>query len=160
MKTLILYYSESGKTEIVAKTLSSQLSGDLIRIRDLKRRKGLKSRLTSSIDAFRESKTQILPSEVNLQDHDLIYVGTPVWASKPVPAIITAIDKFDFRGKEIILFATMRNTGGEKTIRRMEDKLQSRGARITNSFIIKTQNKNTSNITGDTLNLIEALNLK
>jgi flavodoxin len=160
MKTLILYYSESGKTEIVAKTLSSQLSGDLIRIRDLKRRKGLKSKLTSSIDAFRESKTQILPSEVDLQDHDLIYVGTPVWASKPVPAIITAIDKFDFRRKEIILFATMRNTGGEKTIRRMEDKLQSRGARITNSFIIKTQNKNTSNITGDTLNLIEALNLK
>ncbi|MDR2873428.1 MAG: flavodoxin [Methanobrevibacter sp.] len=160
MKTLILYYSESGKSEVVAKTLSSQLFGDLIRIKDLKVRKGFKSKLTSSIDAFRESKTEISPSKIDLKDYDLIYIGTPVWASKPTPAIITAIDKFDFRRKEIILFATMRISGGEKAIKRMEDKLQSRGARVTNSFIIKTQNKNTSNITGDTLDLIESLNLK
>jgi flavodoxin len=160
MKNLILYYSQSGNTEIVAKTLLSQLSGDLIKIKDLKKRKGLKSSLISSIDAFREFKTEISPSKIDLQDYDVIYIGTPVWASKPVPAIITAIDKFDFRKKEVVLFATMRNAGGERTIRRMEDKLQFRGARVINSFIIKTKNRNKSNITGDTLNLIEMLNLK
>ncbi|MDR2623824.1 MAG: flavodoxin domain-containing protein [Methanobrevibacter sp.] len=159
MKTLILYYSGTGKTEIVAKTLSSQLSGDLLKVTDHKERNSFKSRIRSAIDAFRENKTKISPKKLDLDDYDLIYVGTPVWMTNPVPAIITAIDTYNFKGKNIVLFATMKNVGGNKAIKRMDEKFQSRGARVINSFTIKTQDKNTSQITGDTLSVIRLLNL-
>ncbi|GAA5818305.1 MAG: flavodoxin [Methanobrevibacter sp. CfCl-M3] len=160
MKILIMYYSRTGNTEIVAKTLSSQLFGDLTKIKDYKERNGFKSRITSAIDAFRESKTKIFPEEMDLTDYDLICVGTPVWTANPSPAIVTAIDTYDFKGKDIILFATMKNIGGNKAIRRMEEKFQARGARILSSFTIKTQDKNSSQITGETLNIIKYLKSK
>ncbi|MDR3222766.1 MAG: flavodoxin domain-containing protein [Methanobrevibacter sp.] len=160
MKNLIIYYSKSGNTEIVAKTLSSQLSGDLIKITDYKERNNFKSKITSVIDAFRESKTKILPEKLDLTDYDLIYVGTPVWVANPVPAVITAIDTYNFKGKKIILFATMKTVGGNKAIQRMEEKFQARGGRVIKSFTIKTQQKNTSQITGDTLSVINTLNLE
>ncbi len=37
MKTIIIYFSESGNTRIVAKTLSESLNTDLIEIKDLKK---------------------------------------------------------------------------------------------------------------------------
>ncbi|MDR1820463.1 MAG: flavodoxin domain-containing protein [Methanobrevibacter sp.] len=160
MKILIMYYSRTGNTEIVAKTLSLQLSGDLTKIKDYKERSGFKSRITSAIDAFRESKTKIFPEEMDLADYDLICVGTPVWTANPTPAIVTAIDTYDFKGKDIILFATMKNMGGNKAIERMKEKFQARGGRILSSFTIKTQDKNTSQITGETLKIIKYLKSK
>ena len=60
MKTLIIYYSGSGSTKIMARTLSMHLKADIIGIKDLKNREGFANRLLSSIDAFRESKTEII----------------------------------------------------------------------------------------------------
>ena len=40
MKTLIIYYSDSGSTKIMARTLSMNLKADIIGIKDLKNRKG------------------------------------------------------------------------------------------------------------------------
>ena len=51
MKTLIIYYSNSGKTHLVAKTLAVNLNVDMVRINDLKNRDGFKNRLLSSINA-------------------------------------------------------------------------------------------------------------
>ena len=71
MKTLIIYYSDSEKTKIVAETLSVKLDGDLIQIEDKKNRSGFKNRLTSSIDALRENKTEISPKRVDVSDYDV-----------------------------------------------------------------------------------------
>lgn len=89
MKTLIIYYSNSGKTHLVAKTLAVNLNVDMVRINDLKNRDGFKNRLLSSINALRETKTDIVPAKLNLNEYDIIYFGTPIWAGNPTPAILT-----------------------------------------------------------------------
>ena len=66
MKTLIIYYSNGGKTDLVARTLAKNLHTDLLRVIDLKPRDGFKNRLFSSINAFRETKTEISPKSVDL----------------------------------------------------------------------------------------------
>jgi flavodoxin len=38
MKTLIIYYSKSENTKIVAETLAHELSSDIIRVKDIKKR--------------------------------------------------------------------------------------------------------------------------
>lgn len=161
MKTLIIYYSGSGSTKIMAKTLSMHLKADIIGIKDLKNREGFANRLLSSIDAFRESKTEISPSKVDLTDYDLIYVGTPTWANKPTPAIITLIDRCNWKGKDVILFTTMNKDGSdEPTIERLEEKISMRGGRIVESFSLKTMDKSPEDIINDTEGIIQTLVLK
>ncbi|MGN0092891.1 MAG: flavodoxin family protein [Methanobrevibacter sp.] len=149
MKTLIIYYSDSEKTKIVAETLSVKLDGDLIQIEDKKNRSGFKNRLTSSIDALRENKTEISPKRVDVSDYDVIYFGTPVWSGKPSPAIITIIDRCDLRGKDVVLFATMTSSGAKASLDRMEEKVKARGGRVIERFSLKTKDKSDNKLRKD-----------
>ena len=103
MERIILYYSDGGKTKVVAETLAINLRCDICQIKDMKKRDGIRNRFTSTIDAFRESKTEIYPPTLDLEEYDTIYIGTPTWANNPTPAIITLIDRCDLRGKDIVL---------------------------------------------------------
>ena len=160
MNTLILYYSDGGTTHIIAKTLAMHLNADTLRIKDLKNRKGFGNRILSSIDAFRETKTNISPARVDLTDYDTIYIGTPTWAGNPTPAILTMIDRCDLRGKDVILFATMSNNRGQTNIERLEEKVKMRGARVIETFTMKTKDKSLEQLAKDTETVIQMLDLK
>ncbi len=159
MKTLIIYYSESQNTKRVAETLSLQLDTDIIRIEDTKKRTGIFNKFNSSIDAFRENKTEIRPSTIDISNYELIYIGTPTWASNPTPAIITLIDSLDLKGKDVVLFATMSSSGGKNTIKRMQEKVEIRGARVIETFTLKTKDKSLAQIEEDIINIARLLYL-
>jgi len=160
MKTVILYYSRTRKTANVAKTLAEEIKADSNEVLDLKDRMGVVNYLASSVDALRENKTQIKPEKFDLQDYGLIYIGTPTWAGKPAPAIITMIDKCNLKGKDVILFSTMGSSGGKKAIERMREKIEARGGRMVNSFTIKTSGKELDVINEETKKILEEMDLK
>jgi flavodoxin len=160
MKTIVLYYSRTRKTAKVAKTLAEEIGADSIEIIDLKDRMGAINYMKSSIDALRENKTHIKPEELDLNEYDLIYIGTPTWAAKPAPAIITMIDKCDLKDKSVILFSTMGNSGGEKAINRMKEKIEARGGRTVNSFTLKTGKIELENISSETIKILNEMDLK
>lgn len=160
MAKLIMYYSNGGTTEIVAKTLAKKLNANIVRIHDLKNRDGFKNRLFASISAFREEKTDIVPAKVDLSNFDTIYIGTPTWSGNPTPAILTIIDRCNFTGKDVILFATMDSNHGNSNIERLEEKVRMRGARVIETFTIATKNKSPEKIVNDTEAIIEIKDLK
>lgn len=160
MATLIIYYSNGGTTETVAKTLAKHLRSKLLRIHDLKNRDGFKNRLFSSINAFREVKTDIIPAKVDLSEFDTVILGTPTWAGNPTPAILTIIDRCNFTGKDVILFATMDSNRGDSNIGRLEEKVKMRGGRVIESFAIATKNKSPEKLVNDTEAIIEMKDLK
>jgi len=160
MKTLIIYYSNTGTTSLVAKTLAYHLQADIVRIHDLKNRNGFKNRFLASINAFRESKTQIKPEKLDLTEYDVIYFGTPTWNGNPTPAIITIIDNCDLKGKDVVLFATMDSNRGDSNLERLHEKVKARGARVIESFSVKTKNKSRDQLINDTETIIEMLDLK
>lgn len=160
MPKAIIYYSNGGTTDLVAKTLAKNLNAKLIRIHDLKNRNGIKNRFFASINAFREVKTDIVPAKVDLRGYDTIYFGTPTWNGNPTPAILTIIDRCDLRAKDVILFATMDANRGESNISRLEEKVKLRGARVIESFTIQTKNKSPEKLVSDTEAIIEMKDLK
>ncbi|MEN6553549.1 MAG: flavodoxin [Methanobacterium sp.] len=160
MKTIILYYSRTKKTARVANTLAKEVSADIVEIEDLKKRSGPLNYINASVDAMRENKTNIKPQTVDLSEYGLVYIGTPVWAGKPAPAIITLIDKCDFQGKDVILFATLGGSGGRNTIERMKEKIEVRGGRMITSFLIKTAGKKTYEIEDEMKKTVEEMDLK
>ncbi|WP_407453884.1 flavodoxin family protein [Methanobrevibacter sp.] len=160
MATIIIYYSQGGTTDIVAKTLAKQLKASSVRIHDLKNREGYKNKLFASINAFREVKTDIAPEKVDISPFDTVIFGTPTWAGNPTPAILTIIDRCNLTGKDVILFATMDSGRGETNIARLEEKVKMRGARVIETFTIATKNKSPEKLVNDTEAIIEMKDLK
>ncbi len=160
MRTIIIYYSQGGKTDLISKTLAKNLNADIVRIHDLKNREGFKNRIFASINAFRETKTDIVPARVDLTQYDTIYFGTPTWNGNPTPAILTIIDRCDLKAKDVILFATMDANRGESNISRLEEKVRLRGARVIESFTIPTKGKSPEKLIRDTEAIIEMKDLK
>ena len=160
MAKIIIYYSQGGTTDLIAKTLAKNLNADLVRIHDLKNREGFTNRLFSSINAFRESKTDIVPAQVDLKGYDTVYFGTPTWSGNPTPAILTIIDRRDLRAKDVILFATMDGSRGENNLERLERKVKLRGARVIESFAITTKDKSPEQLVNDTEAMIEMKDLR
>lgn len=160
MAKLIIYYSQGGTTDLVARTLARNLHAGLLRIHDLKNREGIKNRFLASVSAFRESKTDIVPASVDLKGYDTIYFGTPTWSGNPTPAILTIIDRCDLRAKDVVLFATMDSNRGESNIERLEQKVKLRGARVIESFTIPTKDKSPEQLVSDTEAIIEMKDLK
>lgn len=160
MATLIIYYSQGGTTETVAKTLARNLGAKMVRIHDLKNRDGFKNKILASINAFRESKTDIVPARVDISEYDTIIFGTPTWAGNPTPAILTIIDRCNLTGKDVMLFATMDNNRGDTNIERLEEKIGMRGGRVIETFTITTKGKSREKLIRDTEAIIDAKVLK
>lgn len=51
-------------------------------------------------------KPEIKPLTVNIQDYDVIAVGTPTWWYTMAPAVLTFLSAQDFTGKTVIPFMT------------------------------------------------------
>ncbi len=160
MKSIVLYYSKTRKTAVAAKELAEEISADIVEIEDMRDRSGVLSNISSSIEALREIKTPIKPNNLDLSKYGLIYIGTPVWAGKPSPAMVTAIDKYNFQGKDVILFATVGGSGGNSTIKRMEEKIEARGGRVITSFLIKTSGRKMHEIREEIRSTVEEMDLK
>jgi flavodoxin len=107
MKSLVVYYSRTGKTKFVAETIAAELGSEIEEIVDLKSREGKMGWMSATRDASSEKETQIAPTKKIPSDYDLLIIGTPVWAFNLTPAIRTYIKKNDLSGKKIALFFTL-----------------------------------------------------
>ncbi|MBE6493980.1 MAG: flavodoxin [Methanosphaera stadtmanae] len=153
MSNLIIYYSRSGKTKLVSKIIQEEIGGTLVEIKDKTNRSGIFGYVKGALDAMLGSNTDIEPDYVDLTEYDTIYVGTPVWASKPAPAIMKLLEKCDFNDKNIITFATMGGSGGDTTVKAMNNIIKKNNGKILKSFsIITGDNSKIENLTKQAIN--------
>jgi len=140
MKSIVIYYSYSGNTGKVADILSEVLAqkGEVVTI-DLHCLDEANSFLAQCHRAFRHTKGQIEPVNLDLSGYDLICLGTPVWAFGPAPATNTYLDKCSgVEGKSIILFTTYGSgTGNNRCLNYMQDILVKKGAKEYKRFSIQ-----------------------
>ena len=126
-KTLIAYFSASGETAKLAKTLAGVTGGDLFEIRpetaytsaDLNWM-DKKSRSTVEMQD-KSSRPAIAAPCSNLADYDTIFVGFPIWWYVAPTIINTFLESGDFSGKKIVLFATSGGSGFGKTVANLKD---------------------------------------
>lgn len=137
MKTVVLYYSLTKRTSIVAEALAKKLNADLKRIETVKHFSMLSAFFVGAPLSIKKRGTPIKPLEIDLSKYDRIIIGTPVWASNSVPAVNEFIDKTDFTGKEVILFAVYGGSVG-KTIESMSDRIKEKGGKIVDTFGLKS----------------------
>ena len=122
MKSLVVYYSHTGRTRAVAEMIAAAVSGDLEQIVEVGvERKGLMGFLRSGRGAMRKEKSQIEPPKKRPADYDLVLVGTPVWGWNLVPAVRSYLSAVDLKGKPVALFCTLGGTNSTRTFASMRE---------------------------------------
>ena len=119
--TLVAFFSASGVTESVARVLSNALDADLYEISPAVRYtdedldwRNANSR--SSVEMKdKASRPEIADAPVNIADYDTILVGFPIWWYVAPTIVNTFLEKHDFSGKRIVLFATSGGSDFGKT---------------------------------------------
>ena len=116
-KKLVTYFSASGNTAALAKKLADAAGADLYEIKpavpytnaDLNWQN---KQSRSSVEmSDHSSRPAIADCNANIADYDTVYIGFPIWWYIAPTIINTFIEKYDFSGKRIILFAT---SGGSR----------------------------------------------
>lgn len=121
-KTLVAYFSASGVTARAAKSLAGAAGADLYEIRpaapytqaDLDwTNKKSRSSVEMNDLSFRPA---LADSDADIAGHDVILLGFPIWWYVAPTIINTFLDRYDFSGKTIILFATSGGSGFGKAV--------------------------------------------
>ncbi len=156
MKKLVVFYSLSGNTEIVAKTIAKELKADLYRVEEIRKRNRFLAYLTGSFAAMRDKCSEIKPVALSIHDYDLIFLGSPIWTLRPVPAINAFINDTDFKHKKVIAFFTMGGSGYEKDAKNITVKVEKRSGKVIDSFAIRAGRKNSDAIVKETKKAIKS----
>jgi flavodoxin len=137
MKALVVYYSLTGKTKLVSQVIAEALNATLLEIKETKPRKLWPFvYLTGGFAAITNRGTKINPIDVDLKQHGTIFIGSPIWASRPAPAINSFIYKTNFEGRSIIPFFTMGGNNSEKALANITAKIERSQGKVAGSFAI------------------------
>ena len=121
-KKLVAYFSASGVTANVAKTLAEAANADIYEIKPAVpyTREDLNwqnKQSRSSVEmSDKSSRPALNDTNANISDYDTIFVGFPIWWYVAPTIINTFLESYDFSGKTIILFATSGGSGFGKAV--------------------------------------------
>jgi menaquinone-dependent protoporphyrinogen IX oxidase len=118
-RTLIVFYSRSGTTRKIARTLSEALRCDLEEITEPRPRTGFLGYMRSLVEARWRRPSTIAPIGRDVSAYDLVVIGTPVWGwslSSPVRAYLMATMR---QLPEVAFFCTLGGAGSESAFAQM-----------------------------------------
>jgi flavodoxin len=118
-RVLVVFFSRTGTTRMLASTLARMLSADLEEICDLAERRGPFAYLRCLVDSWRKRPAEIVPAGLDAAQYDLVVVGTPVWAgsaSAPVRAYLLE-NRSKFR--QVAFFCSFGGLGSQAAFAEM-----------------------------------------
>lgn len=121
MKTLVAYYSRTGRTKKIAEAISNNLVCDIEEIVDTTKRSGPFGYLRSGRQAMKKTLTILKDIKKDPSLYDLVIIGTPVWAGTVSAPIRTYIHQNKNRFKNVAFFCTMGGSDFETTFSQMEE---------------------------------------
>ena len=147
MKSLVVYYSLTGKTKLVSQVIAETLNAMLLEIEDAKpRKRWFLVYLTGGFAAVTNRGSKIKPIDIDLKQYETIFIGSPNWGSRPTPAINSFIYKTNFEGRSIVPFFTMGGDDWDKALANITTKIKKSRGQVTGSFAIQTHGLNNEEI--------------
>lgn len=108
MNKLIVYFSYTNNTRMIANKIKEKLDCDILEVKTVIPYS--RDYETVVNDEQNSEASNYLPEiqkiDVDLSKYDEIIIGTPVWWYRPVPAIRTFLNQNDLSGKVIKPYAT------------------------------------------------------
>ena len=113
MKTLVVYFSYDETVEKIATGLATAIRGDKLRLVTVERSGEKKvNYLWGTATVSMNPSPDLAEFDVNPEEYDLIFLGTPVWAMNYAPPFNTFFKMVHLKGKKIGLFMVHEGTPG------------------------------------------------
>lgn len=144
-KKLVAYFSASGTTRKVAEMVAQAAGAPLYEITpkvlytdaDLN---WMDKKSRSSVEmSDKKFRPEIVDKNPELENYDEILVGFPIWWYVAPTIINTFLEKYDFTGKKIVLFATSGGSGFGNTVKEL--KPSAPGAEIVAGKLLNRASK-------------------
>lgn len=125
-KKLVAYFSASGTTKKTAELLEEAAGADLYEITpkvaytkaDLN---WMDKKSRSSVEMNdKKFRPEIEDKDANIAEYDEIILGFPIWWYVAPTIVNTFLEKFDFSGKKVVLFATSGGSGFGNTVKELQ----------------------------------------
>ena len=125
-KRLVAYFSASGVTKKTAEMVAEAAGADLYEITpkvpytkaDLN---WMDKKARSTVEMNdKKFRPELGGEEIDVSAYDVIFVGFPIWWYVAPTIINTFLEKHDFSGKKIILFATSGGSGFGNTVSELQ----------------------------------------
>ena len=125
-KNLVAYFSASGVTAKATKLLAKVANADLYEIQpevpytqaDLNwMDKKSRSTIEMNDKTFRPA---IVDRDPHIEKYDIIFLGFPIWWYVAPMVVNTFLEKYDFSGKTVVLFATSGGSGFGNTVKELK----------------------------------------
>ena len=125
-KKLVAYFSASGTTKKTAEMLAQAAGADLYEITpkvaytqaDLN---WMDKKSRSSVEMNdKKFRPEIEEKDAHISEYDEIILGFPIWWYVAPTIVNTFLEKYDFTGKKIVLFATSGGSGLGNTVKALQ----------------------------------------
>jgi menaquinone-dependent protoporphyrinogen IX oxidase len=136
MKSAVVFYSYDGSTRVAASVLAGIKDSAIFELEEARKRgKSRGSFIAAGFSASVGKKSRLKNNYASeMKRYDRIYIGTPVWAGKPTPAINSFIRKADLKGREIMIFTVQADpdtaASSSKATDILRSALEKRGANV------------------------------
>lgn len=144
-KKLVAYFSASGTTKKTAEMVAEAAGADLYEITpavaytkaDLN---WMDKKSRSSVEmSDKKIRPEITDTDAHIEEYDTIILGFPIWWYVAPTIVNTFLEKYDFSGKKIVLFATSGGSGFGNTVKEL--KPSAPGAEIVEGKLLNRANK-------------------
>ena len=138
-KKLVAYFSASGITRNVAEMVAEAAGADLYEITP--KEAYTKADLNWMDKKSRSSveMAEITDTDAKIAEYDEIFLGFPIWWYVAPTIINTFLEKYDFTGKKIVLFATSGGSGFGNTVKELQP--SAPGAQFVEGKLLNHANK-------------------
>lgn len=104
---LIVYFSETGNTQILAELIHEQTGGDMFRIEPVTPYpRGDELFDYTKAEQDNDERPEISGTVENIEQYDTVFIGYPIWWYEVPQIIKTFLDDYDLSGKTIVPFNT------------------------------------------------------
>ena len=123
---LVAYFSASGTTKKAAEMIASAADADMYEIMpkqpyskaDLN---WMDKKSRSSVEMNdKKFRPEIEEKDAHISEYDEIILGFPIWWYVAPTIVNTFLEKYDFTGKKIVLFATSGGSGFGNTVNELK----------------------------------------
>jgi flavodoxin len=123
-KSLVLYYSQTSNTKVVAEEIASKLGAD---IEEIVLAEPYDGDFQATIERCLKEREEgvvpeIQPIKADLSAYDVIFLGYPIWFGTYAPPVNAFLAQADLSGKKVVPFCTFGSGGLESSVKDLAEK--------------------------------------
>ena len=118
-KVLVLYYSQTGNTKVVADAIATRLNADIEALEAVNPYDGTYQETIARCLKEREEGTvpEVQAPKADISAYDVIFLGYPIWFGTYAPPVIAWLRDADLAGRKIVPFCTFGSGGLDSSVK-------------------------------------------